>query len=44
MFRPVDRHGRVQGQRLSGEAVSVLPLGRFEGMAVPEDLEGLGLP
>ncbi len=44
IFHPVDRHGRIQGQRLSGEAVSLIVKARVEAIGLnPVDYSGHSL-
>ena len=44
VFRPVDRHGRVQGQRLSGEAVSLVVKERVAAVGLePKEFSGHSL-
>ncbi len=44
VFRPVDRHGRMQGQRLSGEAVSLVIKERVAAVGFdPDDYSGHSL-
>jgi integrase len=44
VFRPVDRHGRVQGQRLSGEAVSLVVKERVAAIGLePNEFSGHSL-
>ncbi len=44
IFRPVDRHGRMQDQRLSGEAVSLIIKARTETIGLnPADYSGHSL-
>ena len=44
VFRPVDRHGRVQGQRLSGEAVSLVIKERVAAVGLePNEFSGHSL-
>jgi len=44
IFRPVDRHGRMQDQRLSGEAVSMIVKARVETIGLnPQEFSGHSL-